>query len=117
MGGYLYHQAHEARYGQHLPGDRAHDADAEGVDRREIFRHRSRTSLEGSLKRCRSRPGLTEGCETDSEKVERIGRWIPRTSATTTKIPTGSGYLPDLDQVLRDKKGICYDYASLFAGL
>ena len=27
------------------------------------------------------------------------------------------GYLPDLEQIYQDKKGICYDYASLFAGM
>lgn len=28
-----------------------------------------------------------------------------------------SGYLPDLDKVLADKKGICFDYAALMAGM
>jgi transglutaminase/protease-like cytokinesis protein 3 len=28
-----------------------------------------------------------------------------------------SGYLPDLDQVLAEKKGICFDYAALMAGM
>lgn len=28
-----------------------------------------------------------------------------------------SGYLPDIDQVLRDKKGICFDYASLMTAM
>jgi transglutaminase-like putative cysteine protease len=28
-----------------------------------------------------------------------------------------SGYLPDLDQVLAAKKGICFDYAALMAGM
>lgn len=28
-----------------------------------------------------------------------------------------SGYLPDLDKVLREKKGICFDYASLMTGM
>ena len=28
-----------------------------------------------------------------------------------------SGYLPDLDQVLAEKKGICFDYAALMTGM
>lgn len=62
---------------------------------------------------------LTASCETDAEKVEKIYEWVLENidydyeKARTVE----AGYLPDLDQILHDKKGICYDYAALFGGL
>ena len=60
------------------------------------------------------------GSKTDTlEKVEAIYTYVIKTlkydydKAATVE----SGYLPDLDQVLADKKGICFDYASLMAGM
>jgi len=92
----------------------------EGVDEREIFLASvQNVAWKDSEEVQNLALELTEGCETDSEKVERIYGWILENikydyeKARTVQ----AGYLPDLDQVLRDKKGICYDYASLFAGL
>lgn len=62
---------------------------------------------------------LTESCETDAEKVEKIREYVVKNikydyvKASTVE----AGYLPNLDQILADKKGICYDYAALFGGL
>lgn len=62
---------------------------------------------------------LTEGKEDDTAKVQAIYDYI----TTTVKYDNEraatvvSGYIPDLDQDLADAKGICYDYASLFAAM
>ena len=60
---------------------------------------------------------LCEGLTTDKEKVEAIANYITRNVlydfffAMTVK----AGYLPDVDNTLTKGKGICFDYASLFA--
>lgn len=62
---------------------------------------------------------LTKG-ETDPlKKVEKIYNYVVKNmtydkeKAATVK----SGYLPVLDTVLAEKKGICFDYASLMTGM
>jgi len=60
------------------------------------------------------------GNETDPmKKVEKIYDYVVKNftydydKAKTVK----SGYLPELDKVLKAKKGICFDYAALMAGM
>lgn len=62
---------------------------------------------------------LTFGAENDLAKVQAIFEWIVKNidydypKAATVE----SGYLPDVDETLRTKKGICFDYAALFAAM
>lgn len=62
---------------------------------------------------------LTQGKKDVLEKVETVYNYVvsnisyDREKADTVK----SGYLPDLDAVLATKKGICFDYAALMAGM
>lgn len=55
----------------------------------------------------------------DLQKIEAIYNYVTnnltydKNKAQTVK----SGYLPDLDTVLSEKKGICFDYAALMAGM
>lgn len=62
---------------------------------------------------------LTKGVSDPLTKVEKIYDFVvknltyDKTKAQTVK----SGYLPVLDEVLAAKKGICFDYASLMAGM
>lgn len=62
---------------------------------------------------------ITAGLEDPLEKVAAIYDYVVTTlsydyeKAETVK----SGYLPDLDQVLADEKGICFDYAALMAAM
>lgn len=62
---------------------------------------------------------LTSGVSDPLEKVEKIYDFVVKNltydkeKAQTVK----SGYLPVLDNVLAAKKGICFDYASLMAGM
>ena len=62
---------------------------------------------------------LTKGVTDPLKKVEKIYDFVVKNltydkeKAKTVK----SGYLPVLDDVLAAKKGICFDYASLMAGM
>lgn len=62
---------------------------------------------------------LTVDKASDKEKVETIYNYIINSvKYDYEKISNiSSDYVPDLETVLKDKKGICYDYASLFAGM
>ena len=62
---------------------------------------------------------LAAGKSDTLEKVKAIYNYIIKTiSYDYQKAATvQSGYLPDLEQVLADKKGICFDYAALMAGM
>ncbi len=53
----------------------------------------------------------------DAEKVERIADYITNLlSYDYDKAETvGKGYIPDTEEILKTKKGICFDYAALFA--
>lgn len=53
----------------------------------------------------------------DAEKVERIASYLANLlSYDYEKAKTVErGYIPDPDEILRTKKGICFDYAALFA--
>ena len=62
---------------------------------------------------------LTEGKETDFEKIDVIYDYIitnityDNEKAKTVK----SGYLPSVDEILKFNKGICFDYASVMAAM
>lgn len=62
---------------------------------------------------------LCKNAEEPLKKVEAVYNYVVKNftydkeKAKTVK----SGYLPDLDAVLKAKKGICFDYASLMAGM
>lgn len=62
---------------------------------------------------------LTAGKKTELEKITAVYHYVVTTltydkeKAKTVK----SGYLPDVDKVLTEKKGICFDYASLMAAM
>lgn len=60
-----------------------------------------------------------DGITDNLKKVEAIYNYVVATlSYDTVKAQTvKSGYLPDLDKVLTEKKGICFDYAALMVGM
>ncbi|MGI6643374.1 MAG: transglutaminase-like domain-containing protein [Bacillota bacterium] len=62
---------------------------------------------------------IVEGLESDKERILAVYDYIVRNFAYDHKKAksVGTGYLPDLDEVIEAKKGICYDLASLMAGL
>ncbi|MEN6388916.1 MAG: transglutaminase-like domain-containing protein [Syntrophomonas sp.] len=62
---------------------------------------------------------LTRGAATDSEKINIIYSYVIE-NISFDKAGLGtlpSDYVPDIDQTLQSKKGICYDFSSLFAAM
>lgn len=60
---------------------------------------------------------LTKGCN-DQQKVNKIYSYVINKityDTSITKLP--SGYTPKIDSVFKNGSGICYDFASLFAGM
>jgi len=62
---------------------------------------------------------LTKNCKTDLEKVEEIYKFvIANLEYDTHKANTvQSGYLPSVDAIVDLGKGICFDYAAVFAAM
>lgn len=62
---------------------------------------------------------LTTNCKSDKEKLEKIYKYIVEnyTYDYNKLNEKETGYTPDIEQVYRDKKGICYDYAVLLAAM
>ena len=62
---------------------------------------------------------LTENCKSDLEKVEEIYKFVIH-SLEYDENKAGamkSGYLPSVDAVVDSGKGICFDYAAVFAAM
>ncbi|RQD72559.1 MAG: transglutaminase domain-containing protein [Tindallia sp. MSAO_Bac2] len=62
---------------------------------------------------------LTKNLEADREKVEAIHQYIVQNIKYDYDIIPylTSDYLPDIERIFETQKGICYDYASLFAAM
>lgn len=62
---------------------------------------------------------LTAGKKTDLEKITAIYHYtITTLTYDKQKAQTvQSGYLPDVDKVLAEKKGICFDYVALMTAM
>lgn len=62
---------------------------------------------------------LTDGCKSVLEKVSTIYDYVISNLTYDDELAetVSSSYLPDLDQVLASRKGICFDYAALMAGM
>jgi len=62
---------------------------------------------------------LTRGLKTDKEKITAIYNFVIDTfSYDYDKIKgIDSTYVPDIEKIYDDKKGICYDYAAVFAAM
>lgn len=61
---------------------------------------------------------ITKRAKTDKEKVEIIHDYVTKIEYDKKKAETlEPWYLPKLDEIYKKNKGICYDYASIFAGM
>ena len=60
---------------------------------------------------------LAKDCKTELEKVEAIYKFvIQNLEYDTNKANTvQTGYVPDVDKIVNSGKGICFDYAAVFA--
>lgn len=69
-----------------------------------------------TIKKAKSIVGKTKN---PLKKVEKVYRYVVKNLSYDTKLAktVQSGYLPDLDKVLKKKKGICFDYAALMTGM
>ncbi len=62
---------------------------------------------------------LTKGCKTDIEKVEKVYDFVVNNFTYDKERAKNvqSGYLPNVDDVLAKKKGICFDYSAVMAAM
>lgn len=62
---------------------------------------------------------LTAGMTDNLEKVKTIYDYVVQNISYDRLLAekVQSGYLPDIDQVLAKKKGICFDYAALMSAM
>ncbi len=62
---------------------------------------------------------LTTGKNTELEKVQAVYEYVVKNITYDEKLAetVKSGYLPVLDNVLKNKTGICFDYAALMTGM
>lgn len=64
---------------------------------------------------------LAQHSATNLEVIQQVYYWIENNIKYDVEkaeyVQTSSSYVPNLDQVLTDKQGICYDYASLAAAM
>ena len=62
---------------------------------------------------------LTKGIKDPLKKVEVVYNYVIKNISYDSKKAASvkSGYLPVLDNVMKEKKGICFDYASLMTGM
>lgn len=62
---------------------------------------------------------ITKDLKTDSEKIQKVYEYvISRIKYDYSKYSTlQSNYVPNIDNIITSGKGICYDYASVFAAM
>ena len=62
---------------------------------------------------------LTKNAKNDREKVEAIYNYIVENVKYDKEkaVKVGTNYIPVIDNTFKSDSGICYDYASLFAGM
>lgn len=62
---------------------------------------------------------LVQGKTTDEQKVKAIYNYIVQNVQYDFKLAgsVSTDYIPSIDNTLTNKKGICYDYSSLFAAM
>ena len=62
---------------------------------------------------------LTKDCVSTLDKVASVYEYVIKnlTYDYDKAMSVSNGYLPDLDDTLESKKGICFDYASLMTGM
>ncbi|MDL2254512.1 transglutaminase-like domain-containing protein, partial [Ruminococcaceae bacterium OttesenSCG-928-I18] len=64
---------------------------------------------------------LAAHASTNLEVIQQVYYWIEQNisydNSKVSYVQVNTDYLPDVDEVLRSKKGICYDYAALAAAM
>ncbi len=89
-------------------------------DEVKMYLYTNRYSVFDENSRCVKKAAeICGGAEDDIEKIAAIFRYITENIAYDYDLAASvqSGYLPEPDSLLSKKKGICFDYASLFAAM
>jgi transglutaminase-like putative cysteine protease len=60
---------------------------------------------------------LTSGKTTDSQKVQAIYNWVVNNIDYDRGKNPAAGYVPSIVNTYNTRKGICYDFAALFAAM
>lgn len=62
---------------------------------------------------------LTQGLETEGEKVKTVFDYVVENLSYDREkaVSAEPGYLPDVDDILEQGKGICFDYAAVMAAM
>ena len=62
---------------------------------------------------------ICNGLKSDKEKVDKIYDWVVDNMTYDKELAktVQSGYLPDLEETMKTKKGICFDYCALFSAM
>lgn len=61
----------------------------------------------------------TDSCKTQLEVVEKTFNYVTKNIDYDYELAdsASSGYIPDLDKIIKSEKGICFDYASLMSAM
>lgn len=62
---------------------------------------------------------ICDGIESDKEKIQKIYDYVTNYLSYDNEkaAVVEAGYIPNLENVLKEKKGICFDYAALMAAM
>ncbi len=62
---------------------------------------------------------ICDGLTSDEDKVEAIYDYVTRYLSYDKEKAQNvqAGYIPDIEQILKDRKGICFDYSALMAAM
>ncbi|SET38789.1 Transglutaminase-like superfamily protein [Natronincola peptidivorans] len=72
-----------------------------------------------SMKAIKKAQELVQGAKTDEEKLESIYQYVISNVTYDYEKISGltSDYLPEIEKIYQENKGICYDYAALVAAM
>ncbi len=84
-----------------------------------FLRSNQYVDFEDAPKTVRKAATLCKKCKDPLDKVKAVYTFVVGNLKYDKKLAASvkSGYLPDLDSVLKKKKGICFDYAALMTGM
>lgn len=62
---------------------------------------------------------LCKGLSSDDDKVDKLYEWVVDYLTYDKELAASveDGYIPDLENTMKTKKGICFDYAALFGAM
>lgn len=75
-------------------------------------------NFDNSMEACKLAKELTQG-KTEAEAVNEIFNYVTKNISydMDKAASVESGYLPDIDETLKEKKGICFDYSALMTSM